>query len=134
MCSDVTRTDVLTAAPDTTVVQATDAMRTHEDEFVVVLDEQHPLGVLSAADVGLALGTVDGLADRPVADVVSAPVTIREGASREGVLSRFRETGVERLVVVDEADEFVGVSSRRDLLETYADEVDALFSLFSSAD
>jgi CBS domain-containing protein len=134
MCSDVTRTDVLTAAPDTTVVQATDAMRTHGDEFVVVLDEQHPLGVLSAADVGLALGTVDGLADRPVADVVSAPVTIREGASREGVLSRFRETGVERLVVVDEADEFVGVSSRRDLLETYADEVDALFSLFSSAD
>jgi CBS domain-containing protein len=134
MCSDVTRTDVLTAAPDTTVVQATDAMRTHGDEFVVVLDEQHPLGVLSAADVGLALGTVDGLADRPVADVVSAPVTIREGASREGVLSRFRETGVERLVVVDEADEFVGVSSRRDLLATYADEVDALFSLFSSVD
>jgi CBS domain-containing protein len=61
-------------------------------------------------------------------------VTIREGASREGVLSRFRETGVERLVVVDEADEFVGVSSRRDLLATYADEVDALFSLFSSVD
>jgi CBS domain-containing protein len=134
MTADIARTDVLTAAPDTTVVQATDAMRTHGEAFVVVLDEQYPLGVLSAADVGLALGSVDGLADRPVADVVSLPVTIRERASREGLVSRFRETGAERLVVVDAADEFVGVVSRRDLLAAYADEVESLFGLFSSLD
>ncbi|WP_136590910.1 CBS domain-containing protein [Salinigranum halophilum] len=134
MCSDIARTDVLTAAPDTTVVQATDAMRTHDEAFVVVLDEQHPLGVLSAADVGLALGTADHLADRPVADLVSTPVTVRDNASREGLLSRFRETGTERLVVVDAGDEFVGVVSRRDLLRTYADEFGALFALFSTVD
>lgn len=134
MSPDIARTDVLMAAPDTTVAQATDAMRTHGHEFVVVLDEQYPLGVLSAVDVGLAVGTMDDLAEQPVGDLVSAPVTIRERASREGVLSRFHETGVERLVVVDDGDEFVGVVSRRDLLAVYADEFGSLFALFSSLD
>jgi CBS domain-containing protein len=134
MVSDIVRTDVLTAAPDTTVAQATRAMHTHDAPFVVVLDEQHPLGVLSAADVGLALDTTDALAERPVADLVTEPVTIRDRASRAGVISRFHETGAERLVVVDAGDEFVGVVSRRDLLTTYADELDSLFGLFSSLD
>jgi CBS domain-containing protein len=129
MLSDITRTDALTAAPDTSVETAVDAMRTRAESFVVVLDEQHPLGLLSAADVGLAVGR-DSLATLPVADLAAEPVTVRERASREGLVSRFRETGVERLVVVDDADEFLGVVSRRSLLATYADEVDALFSLF----
>lgn len=134
MFPHIARTDVLTAAPDTTVAQATDAMRTHGHAFVVVLDEQYPLGVLSAADVGLAVGTVDDLAGRSIGDLVSDPVTIRERASREGILSRFRETGTERLVVVDDGDEFVGIVSRQDLLVTYADEIGSLFELFSSSE
>ncbi|WP_380681006.1 CBS domain-containing protein [Salinigranum sp. GCM10025319] len=129
MLTDIARTDVLTAAPDTTVDEAVTAMRTRGRSIVVVLDEQHPLGLLSAADVGLAVGT-DDLPSRPVSELVDDPVTIRERASRSGLLSRFRETGAERLVVVDDGEEFVGCVSQRDLLSTYADEFDALFSLF----
>ena len=128
MLSDIVRTDALTAAPDTSVASAVDAMRTHGESFVVVLDEQRPVGVLSAADVGLAVDR-DSLSTLPAADLVDDPVTIRERASRAGLLGRFRETGVERLVVVDDGDRFVGVVSRRSLLATYADEFDALFSL-----
>ena len=129
MLSDIVRTDVLTAAPDTTVETVVDAMRTREEAFVVVLDEQYPVGLLSAAAVGLAIDR-DSLRTTAARDLAAEPVTIRERASREGLLSRFREPGVEQLVVVDDADEFVGVVSRRRLLSTYADEFDALFSLF----
>jgi CBS domain-containing protein len=131
MLTDIVRTDILTAAPDTTVDEIVAAMRTRGRSVVVVLDEQRPIGLVSAADVGLAVGT-DDLADRPVSTLVDDPVTIRERASRAGLLSRFRETGTERLVVVDDGDEFVGCVSRRDLLATYADEFDALFALFST--
>jgi CBS domain-containing protein len=130
MLTDIVRTDDLTAAPDTTVGEAVTAMRTRDRTLVVVLDEQHPLGVLSAADVGLTVGTDDALASRPVVELAADPVTIRERASRKGLLSRFRETGAERLVVVDDGDEFVGCVSRRDLLSTYTDEFGALFELF----
>jgi CBS domain-containing protein len=129
MLSDIARTDVLTAAPQTTVETVVDAMRSREEPFVVVLDEQHPVGLLSATDVGLAVDRAS-LPTLPVADLAAEPVTIRDRASREGLLSRFRETGVERLVVVDDADEFLGVVSRRTLLATYADEFGALFALF----
>jgi CBS domain-containing protein len=129
MLSDIARTDVLTAAPDTTVETAVDAMRTREESFVVILDEQYPLGLLSAAAVGLAVDR-DSLRSTAARDLAADPVTIRERASREGLLSRFRETGVERLVVVDDGDEFLGVISRRRLLSAYADEFDALLSLF----
>jgi CBS domain-containing protein len=130
MLTDLVRTDVLTAAPDTTVDQAVEAMRTRGRSLVVVLDEQHPLGLVSAADVGLAVGETADLPTRPIVDLAVDPVTIRERASRDGLLSRFRETGEERLVVVDDGDEFVGCISRRDLLATYADEFGALFELF----
>jgi CBS domain-containing protein len=130
MLADIVRTDVLTAAPDTTVDEVVSAMRDRDRSVVVVLDEQHPLGLLSAAAVGLAVGTRDTLADSPVVDLAADPVTIRERASRDGLLSRFRETGAEHLVVVDDGDEFVGCVSRRDLLATYADEFGALFDLF----
>jgi CBS domain-containing protein len=129
MLSDIARTDVLTAAPDTPVETVVDAMRARDESFVVVLDEQHPLGILSAMDIGLAVGR-DSLRSTPAGDLAADPVTIRERASRDGLLSRFRETGAERLVVVDDGDEFVGIVSRRALLATYADEFGALFALF----
>jgi CBS domain-containing protein len=130
MLTDIVRTDVLTAAPDTTVAEVVAAMRSRDRSIVAVLDEQHPLGLVSAATVGLAVGSRDALADTPVVDLAADPVTIRERASRDGLLSRFRETGAEHLVVVDDGDEFVGCVSRRDLLATYADEFGALFDLF----
>jgi CBS domain-containing protein len=130
MLTDIVRTDVLTAASDTTVAEVVDAMRSHGRSFVVVLDEQHPLGLLSAARIGLSVGRDDPLADRAAVDLAVAPVTIRERASRGGLLARFRETDADRLVVVDDGDEFVGCVSRRDLLATYADEFGDLFELF----
>ena len=130
MLSDLARTDPLTAAPDTPVEDVVTAMRTHDESLVVVLDEQVPLGVVSSHDIGLAVGTREALSTAPASDIVRSTPTIRERASRAGLLSRFRETGVETLVVVDDAEEFVGVVSRRDLLSTYTDEFDALFSLF----
>jgi CBS domain-containing protein len=133
MISDIARTNVLTAAPHTTVGQAIDAMRTHGAQYVVVLREQSPVGVLSAADVGFALDAETALSELLVSELVTPTRTIRANASREGLLSRFREIGDEHLVVVDGGDEFVGVVSRRDLLAVYADELSALFDLFSSS-
>lgn len=130
MLTDVARTDVLTAAPDTTVAEAVAAMRAHDRPLVVVLDEQRPLGLVSAADVGLAVDTVADLPSAAVVDVADEVVTIRERASRAGLLSRFRETDADRLVVVDDGEEFVGVVSRWDLVGTYAEELDALLALF----
>jgi CBS domain-containing protein len=128
--ADLTRTDVLTAAPDTAVGEITAAMRDQAEELVVVLDEQRPLGILTAADVGRAFVAGESLADRRADDLLDGePVTVPATAEREQLVSTFDDESVERVLVVDEAGDFVGVVDLFDALVQYGRELEAVFDL-----
>ncbi|SFH03309.1 CBS domain-containing protein [Halopelagius inordinatus] len=130
MLGDITRTDALTASPDTTVADAAAAMRTRDADIVAVVDEQRPLGLVSPATIGRAVVADEDVRAVPVGTLLDDdPVTIRETADREALLRLFSRRDVRAAVLVDERDAYVGVVTFEDLLATYAREFDALLEL-----
>lgn len=130
MLGDITRTDALTASPDTTVADATAAMRTRDADIVAVVDEQRPLGLVSPATVGRAVVADEDVRAKPVGSLLDdEPVTIRETADREALLRLFSRRGVRAAILVDDDDAYAGVVTFEDLLATYAREFDALLDL-----
>ncbi|MFB6108228.1 MAG: CBS domain-containing protein [Haloplanus sp.] len=130
--ADLVRTDVLTAAPDTPVGDVAAAMRDHGASLVVVLDEGRPVGLLSDADLGRAFVAGEDLAARDAASVAADPVTVPVAADRETLVSTFDAEGVDRVVVVDDDGDFVGVVTLRDALVRYGRELDAVWTLLES--
>lgn len=130
MLGDLTRTDALTAAPETTVADAASAMRTRDADIVVVVDEHRPLGLLTPETIGRAVVADEDVRDLSVGELVAEdPVTVRETADREALVRLFARRDARAAVVVDDGDEYAGVVTFEDLLATYAREFDALLEL-----
>ena len=127
--ADLLRADVTTAALDTPAADVAAALRDRDESFVVVLDEHRPAGVLSAADLGRAVG--DGASEAAAGDLATETETVRKSADRASLVSAFADTGARRLVVTDEAGDYVGVVSLDDLLAAYGREFTALLDLLA---
>ncbi len=122
--TDLARTDVTTAAPDTAAADVAAVLRDRDESFVVVLDEHRPVGTLSAADLGRAVG--DGASATRAGDLVTETATVRASADRETLVSVFAESGARRVVVEDDAGDYVGVVTLGGLLAEYGRELTAL--------
>ncbi|RDI73086.1 CBS domain-containing protein [Halopelagius longus] len=130
MLGDLTRTDALTAAPETTVADAAEAMRTRDADIVVVVDENRPLGLLTPETVGRAVVADEDVREMAVGELVGDdPVTVHETADREALVRLFARRDARAAIVVDEGDEYAGVVTFEDLLAAYAREFDALLEL-----
>lgn len=127
--STLLRTDVTTAAPDTPAADVAAALRDRDESFVVVLDEHRPVGVLSAADLGRAVGDV--AAGATAGDLVTETEMVRASADRETLVSVFADSGARRVVVEDDAGEFAGVVALDGLLAAYGREFTALLDLLA---
>ncbi|MFC6823847.1 CBS domain-containing protein [Halopelagius fulvigenes] len=126
----MTRTDALTAAPETTVADAAAAMRTRDADVVVVVDEHRPLGLLTPETIGRAVVADEDVREMSVGDLVAEdPVTVRETADREALVRLFARRDVRAAIVVDDGDEYAGVVTFENLLAAYAREFDALLEL-----
>jgi CBS domain containing-hemolysin-like protein len=129
--TDLTRTDVLTAAPTTTVADLVEAMRADAADLVVVLEEDRPLGLVTAADLGRAVVAGEDLTDATAGDLPSGdPVSVPESVTREDLLAEFTDSEARYVVVVDGEGGFAGVVTREDLLATYGRELTTILSLF----
>jgi CBS domain containing-hemolysin-like protein len=129
--TDLTRTDVLTAAPTTAVADLVEAMRADDADLVVVLEEDRPLGVVSAADLGRAVVAGEDLTGSTAADLTATdPFSVRESVAREDLLAEFVDAEAAYAVVVDDGGRFAGVVTREDLLATYGRELTTILSLF----
>lgn len=113
---DLLRRSAVGVAPDRTVRDAAQIMRSTGVGMLVVLDDDHLVGVVTDRDLvtrSLAAGTPD---DARVDSVMTAPpVTIDAAADAHSCFGVFRTHGVRRLVVV-EHDRVVGVVAVDDLL------------------
>jgi CBS domain-containing protein len=123
-------TDVLTAAPDTTVADVARAFRESDDDVCAVLDEGRPLGLVTAADLGRAVRPGEELAARSVADLLADdPVTIQRSADRSALLSLFEAADARHVVVLEADGTFAGVATLDAVVGAYGRELTAVLEL-----
>jgi CBS domain-containing protein len=126
--SEFADTDVVTAAPDTPIDAVTGAMRTQGVEVVVVLDEERPVGLLTAADIGRAYVAGD-LADRPAVEIAADPPRIPATADLSRLVAEFADAGERRAIVVDADGAFAGVVTLDDALAQYGRDLERVLDL-----
>lgn len=126
---DITRTTVVTAGPDTPVGDVTRAMRERDLDYVVVLAENDPRGLLSPADIGRAYVAGTDLGSVTAGELVSGdPLTVEASADLSTFVGLLGDTGAQRAIVVDE-DGFVGVVTLDDALAQYGRDLTQVLDL-----
>ena len=124
---EVCKHSVVTARPDTRLVEAARLMRDNHVGSLVVMDEKDervPVGIVTDRDIvvaGIAAGLDQTLT---LGEIMGAWIaTARESDDAEDTLELMRERGVRRLPVVASRGELVGIVSIEDLLEAIAREL-----------
>lgn len=129
--SDFARTDVVTAAPTTSVGDVSAAMRERDVSLVALLEESRPVGLLTAADIGRAYVAGENLDDRAADDVLAEePLVVSASADLSTLVSEFRDTGQRHAMLVDADGVFEGVVTLGDALVQYGRDLETVLSLF----
>ena len=120
--STLTAADVMTAGPRTcstfsTVLEAVLIFRDADCGAVPVLEDGKPVGVLTDRDVALALADHEsGLSALAVGQLMSrGVVSVPPDATLTTIIGKFGDNAVRRLLVIDAADQLVGIISWADI-------------------
>jgi CBS domain-containing protein len=109
--------EVVSALPDTTLMDAAQTMRNMDIGLLPVVDEGRPVGMMTDRDITVR-ATAEGLDPRltPVRDVMTPEVTACHADDDVREAARLMQTAqLRRLLVVDQAGYLVGVVSIGDL-------------------
>jgi len=125
--------DVVTVPPSATVATAAARMATENVGALVVVDDHKPVGIVTDRDLVLRVLAKGHAADTTaIRDVMTSdPVCISADASLEGAVSRMKSHRFRRLIVVNKAQEVVGIMALDDILRLLAEERQALESVAS---
>lgn len=119
---------VITMHPEETVEVAAQRMLEHDVGALVVVEGRRPVGIVTDRDLVLrvlAQGAPTKLTEvRAV--MTPAPICIGETAPLEGAVADMKFYRIRRLVVVNEAQEVVGIIALDDILELLVEERQAL--------
>ena len=116
-----TAADLMTPAPRScstysSVLEAVLIFRDADCGAVPVLDDGKAVGLLTDRDVAIALAEHPDLASRSVGELMSPGiVSVLPDASFAEVRAKLAERGVRRLLVVDAADQLLGIISWHDI-------------------
>lgn len=126
--STLTAADVMTSAPRTcslfsTVLEAVLLFRDADCGAVPVIEDGKPVGILTDRDVALALAEHQAsLPDLPVSKIMTqGVVAIAPETPLETLVSQFGDLKVRRLLVVDKADQLLGIVAWADIAPYVAD-------------
>lgn len=124
----ICNTKVVTAEKDQTLKEISVLMRKHHVGSVVVIDllngKKIPIGIITDRDLALAMGASENAQDLEVGKLILYKVVTVKVS--DGVLEAtelMRNSGVKRLVVVNNDDSLCGIVSADDLLGLMGDEV-----------
>jgi CBS domain-containing protein len=125
-----TRT-VITAKPDETARAAADRMLHYNVGSLVVVDNNKPVGILTDRDLVLR---VMARGDDPDAVNITSimttkPVCVQEQTPLEDAMNLLRGYQIRRLIVVNQAQELIGIFALDDMLEMLGEEQQAIAAL-----
>jgi CBS domain-containing protein len=130
---EVSKSPVVTAHPDETILEVARRMREHHVGDVVVADSQHrPIGMLTDRDivVSAVAQSSDRIQALLVGDVMTRePVTARPTEDLHAALDRMRTSGIRRLPVVGSDGQLEGILTFDDILKVMSLELSELIGL-----
>jgi CBS domain-containing protein len=119
---------VITVHPEETVEAAAQHMLEHDVGALVVVEGRKPVGIVTDRDLVLrvlAQGAPTELTEvRTI--MTPEPICIVESAPLEGAIADMQGYRIRRLVVVNDAQEVVGIIALDDILELLVEERQAL--------
>ena len=132
---EVCRRDVVTAKPETPLVEAVALMKSYHVGDLVVVEgrggRRMPIGILTDRDVALSIANhAARIAHLRVSDLMKQnPITAQEGDSLHDALKKMQANGIRRLPVVDLTGELQGILTLDDLVELLSEELADLAKL-----
>ena len=118
------RRHVATILPTVTVREAATKMRERRSGYLVVVEDEKPVGVITDRDVAFRVVAEGRAPDAPVAEVMTRePLVVRIDDTADRVVLQMRRAGVHRLPVVDLAGRLMGLVSASDLLLVVASDL-----------
>jgi CBS domain-containing protein len=128
MSLDRFKTQLVTIGIDDSVEAAARTMRDHGVGCLVVLQEGHPIGLLTDRDLVVrVLASGADTRSLRMSDVVTyAPITVSVHDGIETAVERMRVHGVRRLPLVNDEGEAVGIVTADDLLVLLGGEIAAV--------
>jgi CBS domain-containing protein len=130
---DLARSDVVTARPETPVIDIVDTMETEDVGSVVITEGDTAVGIITDRDLTLrSLGKKADPTEQPVKDVMTSDlITIDRDAGFYEATRLMSEYGIRRLPVREEND-LVGIVTADDLTELIADEKQQLAAVLQA--
>lgn len=115
--AEVTQADILYCSPDTPLNEAAATMQERRCSSILVMEDGRPAGIWTERDA-LSVDFSDPVQfTRPIREVMSAPVaTIHGGTMLRAVAALFRQNRLRHFLVVDEADQPLGILSQTDVV------------------
>ncbi len=103
--------------PDATLFDAARKMADMKLSFLVVCEQQYPMGVLTERDIATLISSGVSLEESLVKDHMSSPVvSMREEQPAYDAVELMRVHGIRRVVVVDESGKALGVVTQSDMV------------------
>lgn len=122
---------VITAKPEETAHAAADRMQHYNVGCLVVVTDNQPIGILTDRD--LVLRVMARGDDPEVVKITSImttkPICVQEQTPLEDAMNLLRGYQIRRLIVVDQAQELVGIFTLDDMLEILGEEQQAIAAL-----
>jgi CBS domain-containing protein len=125
------RSAVVTVAPDASVASVAKRMDQEDIGFVVVSENENPVGTLSDRDIATRVAaTSHDATDVTVEDVMTEEVvTANADADIDEVVRQLSDASVRRLVAVDDRGRVDGIVTLDDFVVLLARELDAVSSV-----
>jgi diguanylate cyclase (GGDEF)-like protein len=120
--------NVLTATLETPLGDVLSKMKKKKVSCVIIIKEQIPLGIITERDIVRLFANVckESVWKKPVSLVMSSPpITISQTLTISSALSIARAQKIRHLIVVNEANELVGLVTQSDLSKEYLSALNA---------
>ena len=108
--------DPVTVTPSTTIRALVQLTEEYHISGMPVVEGKNLVGIVTSRDIRFETNF-----DKPVSAVMtpkSRLITVKEGASRDAVMTLFREHRIEKLLIVNDAFELRGMYTVRDILKS----------------
>ena len=125
--SEIATTDVVTAAPDTSISDIAAAMRDESVGSVIVVDEDEPVGIITDRKIALATADHDDVSSLTAEDLKtegSDLVTVEQDADVFDAVQLMEEHAIRRLPVLDDSNHLAGIVTLDDVLVMMSEKSD----------